>query len=76
LRRKLFSSPSVDQAKEFAMAKPPKTPPHSDLEGVHQDERSNVDVAAELGQSAEDVEHAREKSKGRAPPDEPAKRRH
>ena len=52
------------------MTKPPPSTPHSDLEGVHQDERRNTDVAAELGQSAEDVEHARKQSRARPPVDD------
>jgi hypothetical protein len=34
------------------MAKPPPSTPHSDIDGIHQDERRNTEVAAELGQSA------------------------
>jgi len=39
------------------MSKPPPSTPHSDLAGVHQDERPNTEVAAELGQSAGDLEN-------------------
>jgi hypothetical protein len=51
------------------VTKPPPSTKHSDLEGVHRDQRRNTDVAAELGQSAEDVEHARKESRGRPPAD-------
>ena len=47
------------------MAKPPKSNPHSDLDGVHQDERPNVATAQEAGETAEDLKLAREESKGR-----------
>jgi len=57
------------------MARPPKTTPHSDIDGVHQDERPSVEVAEELGQSAEEVAKARRKSKGRPhPPGEGSRR--
>jgi hypothetical protein len=55
---------------ENDVTKPPPSTPHSDLEGVHQDERPNTDVAAELGQSAEDLEQARKESRGRPPVDD------
>jgi hypothetical protein len=47
------------------MSKPPKSPPHSDLSGVHEDERRNTEVAAELGQDTGDLARAREESIGR-----------
>ena len=47
------------------MPKPPKATPHSDIDGVHQDERVNVETATELGQDASDLARARAKSKGR-----------
>ncbi|WP_129791677.1 hypothetical protein [Sphingosinicella sp. CPCC 101087] len=55
------------------MSKPPKTPPHSDMEGVDQDEMRNVDVASDKGQDAADLAQARKESKGRPEysPDEP-----
>jgi hypothetical protein len=40
------------------MAKPPKSTPHSDIDGVHAHERRNTDVAAELGNSAADLKKA------------------
>jgi hypothetical protein len=42
------------------MPKPPKSTPHSDLDGVHENERRNTDVAAELGQGAEDLKRAQD----------------
>ena len=37
------------------MTKPPKSTPHSDIDGVHRDERPNVERALETGQGAEDL---------------------
>lgn len=47
--------------------KPPKTTPHSDLDGVHEDERGNVETAAEAGQDSGDLETAKKEAKGRPP---------
>jgi hypothetical protein len=47
--------------------KPPKATHHSDIEGVHQDERRNVDVAIDAGQNADDVAEAKRQSRGRPP---------
>ena len=47
------------------MTKPPKSTPHSDIYGVHEDELRNTDVAHELGQSAEDVAEAKKDSAAR-----------
>jgi len=47
------------------MPKPPDTPPHSDLEGVHQDAHRTPDAAAAAGQDAGDLDLARRKSAGR-----------
>ena len=47
------------------MAKPPSTPPHTDLEGNDRDERGQVDAAARTGQDGRDLERAREEAKGR-----------
>ena len=41
------------------MAKPPKSTPNSDIDGVHRDEVRNTDVAARKGQSAGALEKAR-----------------
>jgi hypothetical protein len=37
------------------VTKPPKTPSHSDLDGVHRDEKPNVESAIEAGQDSEDL---------------------
>ncbi|HEY0412971.1 MAG TPA: hypothetical protein VGD66_07510 [Allosphingosinicella sp.] len=49
------------------MPKPPKATPHSDLEGVHRDEKRNVDSANEAGQDSGDLERAHRGSTGRPP---------
>ena len=49
------------------MVKPPVSTPHSDIDGVHSQERRNTDVAAELGNSAEDLEKSREGNSARPP---------
>jgi hypothetical protein len=40
------------------VAKPPKSTPHSDLHGVHRDEKPNVETAVEAGQDSEDLARA------------------
>ena len=47
------------------MTKPPKSTPHSDIDGIHQDERPNTDVAAERGESAADLERAADENAAR-----------
>ena len=37
------------------MAKPPKSTPHSDIDGVHRDEKPNVESAVDSGEGAEDL---------------------
>ncbi|HYI39306.1 MAG TPA: hypothetical protein VE053_03200 [Allosphingosinicella sp.] len=37
------------------MSKPPKSTPHSDIDGVHRDEKPNVESAVEAGQDTEDL---------------------
>jgi hypothetical protein len=49
------------------MAKPPQSTPHSDLDGVHQDEERNTKVAADTGEGAADLQRAHEESQGRPP---------
>ncbi|HEY0148457.1 MAG TPA: hypothetical protein VGB70_05575 [Allosphingosinicella sp.] len=34
------------------MPKPPKSTPHSDLTGVHRDEKTNIETSIEAGQDA------------------------
>jgi hypothetical protein len=47
--------------------KPPQSSPHSDIEGVHKDERSNIDSANAAGQGGGDLDRAHEGSHGRPP---------
>jgi hypothetical protein len=49
------------------MPKPPKSTEHSDLDGVHEDEKKNVDSANEAGQDSGDLERAHRGGKGRPP---------
>ena len=42
------------------MPKPPKATPHSDIDGVHQDEVRNTDVAAGRGESAGTLDRAKD----------------
>ncbi len=49
------------------MPKPPEATPHSDIEGIHQDERRNVDAANDAGQSSADLARAKKESRGRPP---------
>ncbi len=49
------------------MAKPPPSTPHSDIDGVHEDERRNTDTATDLGQDAGDLAGARAGSAARPP---------
>ena len=44
------------------MSKPPKATPHSDIDGVHRDEKRNTDVAAALGQDSGDVKRAKDEA--------------
>ena len=47
------------------MSKPPKTTPHSDLNGIHEDQRRHIDAANEAGQDSADLEKAKKESIGR-----------
>jgi hypothetical protein len=47
------------------MAKPPSTPPHSDLDGVDEDALHNAPAADRAGQDSGDLERARRDSPGR-----------
>ncbi|MDP8994644.1 MAG: hypothetical protein M3N07_06665 [Pseudomonadota bacterium] len=49
------------------MPKPPKSTPHSDIDGVHEDEKLNVKSAGEAGETTADLKLAREQAKGRPP---------
>lgn len=46
------------------MSKPPSSGSHSDLDGVHQDEKSNIETANESGQTAKNLGLARDEGKG------------
>jgi hypothetical protein len=54
------------------MAKPPESTPHSDLDGIHQDEERNSKVAGERGESGEELKHAHDEAQGRPPYDDEA----
>ncbi len=47
------------------MAKPPKSTPHSDIDGVHRDEVRNTDLAADRGESAGTVKRAKDNNAAR-----------
>ncbi|HEX8222406.1 MAG TPA: hypothetical protein VF605_01160 [Allosphingosinicella sp.] len=47
------------------MSKPPESTPHSDLDGVHRDERPNIDTAVEAGQGTDDLARASEETVAR-----------
>jgi hypothetical protein len=49
------------------VAKPPKSTPHSDIDGVHQDEKPNTETAEETGETSANLELARGQSKGKPP---------
>ena len=47
------------------MAKPPNTPPSSDIDGIDEDEVRNTDAAVEADQDTADLARAQEESIGR-----------
>lgn len=47
------------------MPKPPKATPHSDIDGIHQDEARNTDVAAGRGESADTLNDAKDEAVAR-----------
>lgn len=49
------------------MPKPPQSTPHSDIDGVHQDEKLNIDSANEAGQDTADLQRAHEGDAARPP---------
>ncbi len=57
------------------MAKPPPSTPHSDIDGLHQDERPNTEVAAELGQSAKTLDDVGKERIAKPPPADDVKSR-
>ncbi len=44
------------------MSQPPKSTPHSDIDGVHRDERPNVESAIEAKQGTENLALARDEA--------------
>ena len=46
------------------MAKPPPSTPHSDIDGVHRDEKPNIQTAIESGQDAGTVDKDQKRSHG------------
>ncbi|MEA3001276.1 MAG: hypothetical protein QOH81_64 [Sphingomonadales bacterium] len=48
-------------------SKPPPSTQHSDIHGVHQDEKPNVESANRAGQDGGDLERADRQSPGRPP---------
>jgi hypothetical protein len=49
------------------VSKPPPSTPHSDIDGIHEDEDRNVDTANRVGQDASDLADAKQGSTGRPP---------
>ena len=49
------------------MPKPPQATPHSDIDGVHRDEKRNTDTATELGDTAEDLKWTQDEKVARPP---------
>jgi hypothetical protein len=47
------------------VSKPPKSTPHSDIDGVHRDEKPNVESAVEAGQGTDDLARASDESVAR-----------
>ena len=47
------------------MPTPPATPPSSDIDGIDEDEVSNIDAANAAGQGAGDLARARDEAAGR-----------
>ena len=47
------------------MSQPPKSTPHSDLDGVRRDQKPNIESAVESGQGMEDLARASEETVAR-----------
>jgi hypothetical protein len=47
------------------VTKPPKSTPHSDIDGVHRDEKPNVESAVEAGQGTGDLARAADENAAR-----------
>jgi len=57
----------IGQKQEKHVPKPPESTPHSDIDGVHTDERRNVDTAIENGQDSGDLKRAKDEATARPP---------
>ena len=57
------------------MSQPPKSTPHSDLDGVRRDQKPIVESAVEAGQGMEDLALARDEAAARPEPGEDVKNR-
>jgi hypothetical protein len=49
------------------VAKPPETPPHSDIDGVHRDEKRNIDAANDSGEDSGNLKLARDQARAKPP---------
>ena len=49
------------------MSKPPPSTPHSDIDGIHQDEERNVDSAVKAGEDASNLRLAKSESIAKPP---------
>jgi len=58
---------SPAKTRRYDVAQPPKATPHSDIDGVHRDEKRNVDSANEAGQDSGDLARAQAQSAARPP---------
>ena len=47
------------------MSQPPKSTPHSDIDGVHRDERPNVESAIDAGEGTDDLARASDETVAR-----------
>jgi hypothetical protein len=47
------------------VTRPPRSTPHSDIDGVHRDEKPNFESAVEAGQDSADLERAARENAGR-----------
>jgi hypothetical protein len=47
------------------VSQPPKSTPHSDIDGVHRDERPNVESAIDAGEGTDDLARASDETVAR-----------
>jgi len=57
------------------VTQPPKSTPHSDIDGVHRDEKPNVESAIEAGEGTGDLARARDEAVARPEHSEDVKNR-